>query len=131
MENRKQKRWPFRLPLKKVGIIIFVVCLLTFGIASAATVHYISKLHSLKPSAHQIGTDVNTNSQLSIVSNGVGQSPQSTISSSTADVSVDYGTGKSILILYLLPFSALGVLALNLWLETTMILTQSTRPIFT
>src|SRR5437667_2401295 len=91
MENRKQKRWPFRLPLKKTGVIIFVVCLLTFGIASAATVHYISKLQSLKPPAHQTGTDVNTNSQLSIVSSGVGQSPQSTISSSSADITVDFG----------------------------------------
>jgi len=107
MENRKQKRWPFRLPLKKTGVIIFVVCLLTFGIASAATVHYISKLQSLKPPAHQTGTDVNTNSQLSIVSSGVGQSPQSTISSSSADITVDFGYRQ--INTYPIPSTFLGV----------------------
>jgi len=48
-----------------------------------------------------------TNSQLSIVSNGVGQSPQSTISSSTADVSVDYGNRQ--INTYPIPSTILGI----------------------
>ena len=93
MENRKQRRWPFRLPLKKTGVIIFVVCLLSLSVASAATIHYISKPQSIKSNIHQTGIDITTNSQQSavVVSSSSGNTSQSTTSASSADISVDFG----------------------------------------
>jgi Glycosyl hydrolases family 39 len=109
MENRKQKRWPFRLPLKKTGVIIFVVCLLSLSVASAATIHYISKAQSLKSNAHQTGFNVNTSSQQNtlLISSSAGQTPQSSISSSSADISVDFGNRQ--INTYPIPSTILGV----------------------
>ncbi|HEY6287376.1 MAG TPA: hypothetical protein VIX20_17040 [Ktedonobacteraceae bacterium] len=109
MENRKQKRWPFRLPLKKTGVIIFVVCLLSLSVASAATIHYISKTQASKSDAHQTGIDVNTNSQQSTVSasSNSGNTSQSTTSASSADISVDFGNRQ--INTYPIPSTLLGV----------------------
>lgn len=108
MENHKQRRWPFRLPLKKTGVIIFVVCLLSLSVASAATIHYINKSQSLKSVIHQTGINVNTNAQQSelLVSASTSKSSQSAISSSSADISVDFGNRQ--INTYPIPSTILG-----------------------
>src|SRR5690349_20871445 len=109
MVNSQQKRWSFRLPLKKTGVIIFVVCLLSLSVASAATIHYISKPQSQTTGTHQAGVGVNNSTQQSSLSvtSAVGQTPQLTTSASSADISVDFGNRQ--IGTYPIPSTILGV----------------------
>ena len=105
MESRKQKRWPFLPPLKKQGSIILVLGLLSFSVGFAAVVHYIGKTQSLTTAAHSAGAIVN--SQQSTSSPGAGQTQQSTITASSADITVDFGTRQ--INAYPIPSTFLGV----------------------
>src|SRR6266705_4588577 len=95
MENRKQKRWYFLIPMKKPGVVILVLCLLTLSIAFAATVHYIGNKLSLTPSANSTETSVNSGSQQSKSIQIDGISQGSTATASSADITVDFGSRQN------------------------------------
>lgn len=107
MENRKQKRWPFHLPLKKTSVIIVIVFLLSLSIVSAVTVHYISNAHSSKSSTQQTGIGINSDSQQSASSTSAGKTPQPAITVSSADTTVDFGNRQTNT--YPIPSTFLGV----------------------
>lgn len=109
MENRKQKRWHFLSPMKKPGIVILVLCLLTLSIAFAATAHYIGNKLSLTPSANSTETSVNSGSQQSksIQIDGKSQGSTATATASSADITVDFGSRQNRA--YPIPSTFLGV----------------------
>ena len=109
MENRKQNRWSFLSLLKKQGIIILVVCLLSLSVAVAATVHYFGKAQSLTTATHTVGSVVNPASQQSTqtVSPGVGKTQQPLITVSSSDVTVDFGNRQTTT--FPIPSTFLGV----------------------
>jgi CHASE1-domain containing sensor protein len=109
MENRKQNRWSFLSLLKKQGIIILVVCLLSLSVAVAATIHYLGKAQSLTTATHTAGAAVNPVSQQSTqkVSPGVGKTQQPLITVSSSDVTVDFGNRQTTT--YPIPSTFLGV----------------------
>jgi hypothetical protein len=102
MQNSKQKRWPFHLPLKKTSVIIFVVFLLSLGTVFAATVHYFG-LRLPFTTTHPAGTAFNPDFQHT----SAGNTQQSTISASAADVTVDFA--KRQINTYPIPSAFLGV----------------------
>lgn len=108
MENRKQKRWSFLSLLKKQGIIILVVCLLSLSVAVAATIHYFGKAQSLTAITHPAGVAVvNPDSQQSTPSPGEGKTQQPAITVSSADITVDFGNRQTNA--YPIPSTFLGV----------------------
>src|SRR6516225_4884036 len=102
MENRKQKRWPFHLALKKTSVIILVVSLLSLSAAFAATAHYFGLALPFTPT-HPAGTAFNPEFQQT----GAGNSEQPAIAASSANVTVDFA--KRLINTYPIPSTFLGV----------------------
>ena len=103
------KKLAYSPAIEKTSAVILVFCLFSLSIASAAAIHYGIKPHSLQSSSHQTGTNVNTSSQqkTGLVSSGASKLSQSTASSSSADISVDFGNRQ--INTYPIPSTILGV----------------------